>query len=58
MWSNGSINNEPALIHMIKERPLGDKPLPEPVVIQFIDAYILSKSQWCVASSSLWNWYE
>ena len=37
-WS--PIDNEPALVQVMAWRWTGDKPLPEPMVIQFIDAYM------------------
>ena len=36
----GPINNVPALVQIMAWRPSGDKPLSEPVVIQFTDAYM------------------
>ena len=34
------IDNNSALVQVVAWRRTGDKPLPEPVMIQFIDAYI------------------
>ena len=36
----GPINNIPALVQMMAWRRPGDKPLPEPMVLQFTDAYM------------------
>ena len=37
---NCPIDNKPALVHAMAWRRTGDKPLPEPVMIQFADAYM------------------
>ena len=34
------IDNKPALVHVMAWRRRVDKPLPEPMLIQFIDAYM------------------
>ena len=34
------IDNKPALIQVMAWRRTGDKPLPEPMMTQFIDAYM------------------
>ena len=34
------INNKPALVQVMAWRRTGDKPLPEPMMTQLIDAYI------------------
>ena len=34
------INNKPALVQVMAWRQIGDKPLPEPMMAQFIDAYM------------------
>ena len=36
----GPIDNKPALVQVMVWRQTGDKPLPEPMMTQFIDAYI------------------
>ena len=36
----GPIENKPALIQVMASRRSGDKPLPEPMHTQFIDAYM------------------
>ena len=36
----GPVNNTPALVHMMAWRRSGDKPLCEPMLIQFADAYM------------------
>ena len=38
--SNGSIDNKWAVVQVIYWRRIGDKPLPEPMLIQFTDAYM------------------
>ena len=35
------IDNKPALIQVVVWRRIGDKPLPEPMMTQFTDAYML-----------------
>ena len=37
---NGPIDNKPALVQVMAWRRTGDKPLPEPMLTQFIDAYM------------------
>ena len=37
---NGRIDNNPALIQIIAWRWTGDKPLPEPMMAWFADAYM------------------
>ena len=37
---NGPINNIPALVQIMAWRRPGDKPLSEPMLIQFTDAYM------------------
>ena len=37
---NGPIDNKSALVQVIAWRRTGDKPLPEPMLTQFIDAYM------------------
>ena len=34
------IDNKPALVQVMAWRQIGDKPLPEPVMAQFTDAYM------------------
>ena len=34
------IDNKPALFHVMAWCPTGDKPLPEPMLTQFTDAYM------------------
>ena len=36
----GSIDNKSALVQVMVWRQTGDKPLPEPMMIQFTDAYM------------------
>ena len=36
----GPIDNKPALAKLMAWRWTGDKPLPEPLMTQFIDAYV------------------
>ena len=36
----GSIINKPALVQVMAWRRTGDKPLPEPMLTQFTDAYM------------------
>ena len=36
----GPINNNPALVQVMAWRRIGDKPLPEPMLSQFTDAYM------------------
>ena len=38
--SMGPNDNKPALAQVMAWRRTGDKPLPEPMMIQFIDAYM------------------
>ena len=38
--SRGPIDNKPALVQVMVWHQTGDKPLPEPMVAQFTDAYI------------------
>ena len=38
--SKGSVDNTPALVLIMAWRRIGDKPLSEPVLIQFTDAYM------------------
>ena len=38
--SKHPINNKPALVQVIAWRRTGDKPLPEPMLAQFTDAYM------------------
>ena len=35
-----SIDNKPALVQVMAWRRIGDKPLPEPMMVQFTDAYM------------------
>ena len=37
---NGQINNIPALVQIMVWRQIGDKPLSEPMMAQFNDAYM------------------
>ena len=39
-------DNKSALVQVIAWRREGDKPLREPMLTQFIDAYIISRGQW------------
>ena len=34
------IDNKPSLVQVMAWRRIGDKPLPEPMMAQFIDAYM------------------
>ena len=36
----GPIDNKPALVEVMAWRLTGDKPLPDPMKIQYIDAYV------------------
>ena len=36
----GSVDNKPALFQVMAWRRTGDKPLPEPMLTQFIDTYM------------------
>ena len=36
----GPIENKPALVQVMVWRRAGDKPLPEPMMVQFTDAYM------------------
>ena len=38
--SKGPIDNKPAFVQVMAWRRTGDKPLPEPMLTQFIDAYM------------------
>ena len=38
---NGPIDNNPALVWIMVWRQIGDKPLSEPMLTQFTDAYML-----------------
>ena len=38
--SMSSVDNKPALVQIMVWRRIGDKPLPEPMMIQFTDAYM------------------
>ena len=49
-WS--PIDNKPALVQVMAWRRTGDKPLPEPMLIQFTDAYMRHQGE-----MSLW-WRE
>ena len=40
------IDNKSALVHAMACRRTGDKPLPEPMMIHFTDAYVVTRSQW------------
>ena len=37
---NGPIDNKGSLVQVMAWRRLGDKPLPEPALMQFSDAYM------------------
>ena len=37
---NGPIDNEPALVQVMAWRRIGDKPLSEPMLTRFTDAYM------------------
>ena len=59
----GPINNIPALVRIMAGHQSGDKPLSEPVMPKFIDAYIcITQPQWIilvpVCKSSHCNWFE
>ena len=36
----GPIDNKPSLVQVMVWRRTGDKPLPEPMMVQFTDAYM------------------
>ena len=38
--TRSAIDNKPALVHVMAWRSTGDKPLPEPTLDQFTDAYM------------------
>ena len=38
--SRSPIDNKPALVQVMDWRRIGDKPLPEPMMTQFTDAYM------------------
>ena len=38
--TNGPIDNKPTLVQVLAGRRTGDKPLPEPMINKFIDAYM------------------
>ena len=38
------VDNKPALVQVMAWRQTGDKPLPEPMMTQFIDAYTQSSA--------------
>ena len=38
--SRNPINNKPALVQVMDWRRIGDKPLPEPMMTPFTDAYM------------------
>ena len=40
LLSGVPIDNKPALVHIMAWRRTGDKPLPEPMMTQFTDAYM------------------
>ena len=42
----GPINNIPALIQKMAWRQTGDKPLSEPMLTQFTDAYMRHQGEW------------
>ena len=37
---NSPIDNKPALVQVMASHQTGDKPLPEPILIQFTNAYM------------------
>ena len=39
--SRSPIDNKPALVQVMAWRQIGDKPLPEPMMAQFTDAYMM-----------------
>ena len=39
--SRNPIDNKPALVQVMAWRQIGDKPLPEPMMAQFTDAYMM-----------------
>ena len=43
----GVINIKGALVQVMAWRQTGDKPLPEPMLIQFLDAYIYGTCMDC-----------
>ena len=42
----GPIDNKPALVQVMAWRLTGDKPLPEPMLTQFTDAYMWGERSW------------
>ena len=42
----GPINNNPALVQIMACRRVGDKPLSEPMLTQFTDAYMRHEGRW------------
>ena len=49
------IDNKPALVQVMVWRRTGDKPLPEPVMTQFSDAYMRHQGGWVNTSKSEQN---
>ena len=43
---NGPINNTPALFQIMVWRPLGDKPLSEPMVVSLLTHICITRPQW------------
>ena len=43
--SRSPIDNKPALVQVMAWRRTGDKPLPEPMMIQLIDVYMRHYAQ-------------
>ena len=42
----GQIDNKSAYVHVMACRQKGDKPLPEPMLTQFTDAYMPHLGRW------------
>ena len=52
----GPIDNNPALVKIMTWRRLGDKPLSEPTLTRFTDAYLCSPDEsWNKQPSGQWN---
>ena len=54
-FSKGLIDNIEALVQVMAWRRTGDKPVPEPVLIQFTDAYMRHKGRWVNISNHKQN---
>ena len=52
---NGSINNIPALVQIMAWCRPGDTPLSEPLVVRFTTHICVTRPQWVVGLSVLWD---